>query len=923
MKSLTKTIGQKHYYTNALKLGIENNAEKGVCYKNRAAAYLKLGNYEEVIKDCNSALNICCNKTLYSRCQALEGLKRFDEAYRDAEIIVSSDPNNEVIQSVKERLHEIVQGRREDPNLSATISQLLDLVFNESEDKENRETAMIKLYTFARDEAGAEEIFQKEGVSKIAQLVKVEENEKLICNAIYIVRELCKNSIGRTDYVMKYVGLFWCLEMMNSASTERVNASQSCLQTILNIYSGMNNKCRPKPDMRLCLKYKSEIYMILSCLLNSVTSRTITGLARDAIIEFITRNMHYAALNWAEQLVDFGGLQKLMEVATQLEEHESSLDITSSTRTLISISLAKIHKSIDCNDDKTTFTNAIYEFIQDKLLKSDTESKVRGVVAIITLIFGPFKVADEIIFKEGMVEKIFAMAETDDVLEQKVICECVIAAATKYNKFNEFIDKGVNILQKLDKSNNDIIRILAFLGLCKLSKFKRNYVIQPFAGKATHELVKVCRRLLVNPKKEKDMIKWAIKGLSYITFDGDIKDELIGDQQIFQTIIELAKISDQSVLYSVVTTLGNLCNAYDKQGFTFIPEMEELEKHVKQYFHKEYLAKDYENFVQERRRLLVNNGVTSALVSLAKTGNQNCKELTARVFSAICGKEELTETVVQQGGTKALLSLALDGTDKGKKIASQVLVHMTLTLPPEIAFPGDLMMDVVQPITNLLNPKRSVNERCEALTALCNLASVDNSMRLHIFNDSGFENFNNYMSDNHNMLDCAYAKLINNLVLSREVAIQYVEQRSYQLKDLMTWFVVGSEDERTKKAAVEAVATLTTASKEACEKLLSWDLWRTFLHLLLNNLDSNLQHKGIEIALNMMESTKDVATKLMKTADIMEPLRELSKNDTMQNKEIKELASLVLEAAAKWDKIEGNVEGNESSDSIDNIKHVV
>ncbi|XP_071568455.1 protein unc-45 homolog B-like [Temnothorax nylanderi] len=573
-------------------------------------------------------------------------------------------------------------------------------------------------------------------------------------------------------------------------------------------------------------------------------------------------------------------------------------------------------------DDKKTFTKAIYEFIGDKLLKSDTESKVRGVIAIITLIFGPFEVADEIIFKEGMIERIFAMAETDDVLQQKVVCECVFAAATKYNKFNEFIAKSVNILQKLDKSNNDVIRILAFLGLCKLSSSETvYYIIKPFAGEATDELIEVCRRLLRNHKKEKDMIKWAIKGLSYLTFDGNVKDELIKDQQTIQTVFELAKISDQSVLYSVATTLVNLYNAYDRQGFTFIPEMEALEKYVKNYFCKEYLAKDYENFVQERRRLLVNNGVTSAMVSLAKTSNQNCKELTARVFSAICGKEELTEIVVRQSGTKALLSLALNGKDKGKKIASQVLVHLALTLPLEVAFPGDLMMDVVQPITNLLNPKRSVNERCEALTALCNLASIDNSMRLHIFNDSGFENFNNYMKDNHNMLNRAYAELINNLVLSREVAIQYVEQRSYQLKDLMTWFVVGSENERTKKAAVEAIATLTTASKVACEKLLSWDLWRTFLHLLLNNPDSNLKHKGIEIALNMMNSTKDVAAKLMKT-DIMEPLRELSKNDTMENKEIKELASLVLEAAAKWDIIEGNVEGNKSSDSIDNIKHV-
>ncbi|TGZ48521.1 hypothetical protein DBV15_07059 [Temnothorax longispinosus] len=231
----------------------------------------------------------------------------------------------------------------------------------------------------------------------------------------------------------------------------------------------------------------------------------------------------------------------------------------------------------------------------------------------------------------------------------------------------------------------------------------------------------------------------------------------------------------------------------------------------------------------------------------------------------------MTKTVVQQGGTKALLSLALDDTDnKGKKIASQVLVHLALTLPPEVAFPADdLMMDVVQPITNLLN--RGSNLICEALTALCNLAAVNN-------------------------------KLINNLVLCREVAIQYVEQRSYQFKDLMTWSVAHSEDERTKKAAAETLAILTAASKETCEKLLSWDFWRTFLHLLLNNPDNDLQLRGIKIVLNMMKSTKDVAAKLIETDIIMKRVRELSDNNSVQNKEIKDLASLVLEAAAKWDR---------------------
>ncbi|XP_024867525.1 protein unc-45 homolog B-like, partial [Temnothorax curvispinosus] len=213
------------HYTNGLRLTKEDNAEKGVYYKNRAAVYLKLHDYKKVVEDCDSALKICCNKALYRRCQALEALERFEEAHRDAEVIISSDPNNKVVQPVATRLLEIVQERSKE-----NVSQILDLAFNVSADNDKRETAMNNLLVLARERAGAEEIFKKEGVSKIIQLVKVEKNEKVICTAIRIIGELCKNNINRTESVAKFVGLPWCLEIMNSTSVQIVNASQYCLQ---------------------------------------------------------------------------------------------------------------------------------------------------------------------------------------------------------------------------------------------------------------------------------------------------------------------------------------------------------------------------------------------------------------------------------------------------------------------------------------------------------------------------------------------------------------------------------------------------------------------------------------------------------------------------------------------------------------------
>lgn len=61
---------------------------------------------------------------------------------------------------------------------------------------------------------------------------------------------------------------------------------------------------------------------------------------------------------------------------------------------------------------------------------------------------------------------------------------------------------------------------------------------------------------------------------------------------------------------------------------------------------------------------------------------------THRIFNALCEQQENRGLVVQQGGTKALLSLALDGTEKGKRCAAQALSRIAITMNPEVAFPG-------------------------------------------------------------------------------------------------------------------------------------------------------------------------------------------------------------------------------------------
>ena len=259
---------------------------------------------------------------------------------------------------------------------------------------------------------------------------------------------------------------------------------------------------------------------------------------------------------------------------------------------------------------------------------------------------------------------ILAMATTDDLLQQKVACECIVAASSKKDKAKTLCTMGVDILKNLYHSKDDGIRVRALVGLCKLGSYGgQDAAIRPFADGATLKLAEACRRFLIKPGKDKDIRRWAADGLAYLTLDAEVKEKLIDDKAAIHALLDLARSGDQSCLYGVVTTFVNLCNAYEKQEI--VPEMVELAKFAKHHIPEEHELDDLD-FVNKRIIMLANEGITTALCALAKTESENSQELIARVLNAVCGLPELRGKVVQEGGVKTLLRLALEGTEKGK-----------------------------------------------------------------------------------------------------------------------------------------------------------------------------------------------------------------------------------------------------------------
>nr|CAI5817257.1 unnamed protein product [Callosobruchus analis] len=888
-------------YTKAINVTKGENRNLAVYYKNRAAAHLKQQKYQEALEDCDKCLEIVPSdpKALFRRCQALEALGRLEEAYRDATQIFKDDPTNKEIQPVLSRLLPIVQERaRQNAQTSNRLESMTKIVFDVSQPTDKRETAMNNLLVLARQHAGAEIMVKTPIVQQIKKLLKVEKDKEIFVTGIRVIGELCKHNENRTKLILKDAGIPWFLEIIDSDDEKQVNAAEHCMQTILNALSGMENKPDTKPNNELVERNKKHIDTLLSCLVYAVNNRAISGLARDAILELIMRNIHYNQLNWAEQLLDIGGIGRIMECASELEEYkyESAMNITPSTRTIAALCLSRIYDNMYYDALREKFMEKIQDFIKDKLLTPDIESKVRVAVAITALLRGPLDVGNAIIGKEGIMEMILVMANTEDELQQKVACECIIAAASKADKAKAIIAKGADILKHLYKSKNDHIRIRALVGLCKLGSSSGNDAsVKPFAEGSTLKLAEACRRFLLHPGKDKDIRKWAAEGLSYLTLDAEVKEKLIEDKAALVALVELAKSGDQSALFGVVTTLVNLCNAYDKQEI--IPEMVELAKFAKHHIPQEHELDD-PDFVTKRVIALGQANVTTALVALSKTESDNSRELISRVFNALCAQQELRGTVVAQGGVKVLISLALKGTEKGKRQAAQALARIGITMNPEVAFPGQRALEVIRPLVNILHPDCSGLENFEALMALCNLAQMSETARQRIIKEGGFAKIEHYMFEDHTHICRAAVQCMCNMSQSEEV-IKLVETgENDRVKYAVSLCL--DEDKDTAMASAGLLAILTGSSKKCCEKVFDSKNWLDCMHCLLANPSLDMQYRGVCVVYNIISASKELTQKLMET-DVMEILLAISKLTPYDGRDkIVKVAGEALNEAEKW-----------------------
>ncbi|KAF5399884.1 Tetratricopeptide repeat protein [Paragonimus heterotremus] len=615
---------------------------------------------------------------------------------------------------------------------------------------------------------------------------------------------------------------------------------------------------------------------------------------------------------------------------------QTCLHTSPNTRMIVACLLAKLWDDLTSDKARDAFTSLCSDFVLDLFSDPFLETKVDAASVIGTLFLGPHELGASILSRPGILEGLFLLTQCPNMLYQVIALDTIILATQKKQQCLTLVTKAVPMLQNLYKAKNDGIKIRALVALCKFGAAGGSDVtVKSLTEGSASSLMRACRRLLLGieqrepdvdhiapvhqalpdisengelvlnepsdaeeenappavvdvqrasrkplPKsqaslaqlKGSETIRWAIEGLAYLSLNAEVKQEIVEDKEVINTLFHVAELDLKECGFALASVLAHLTNSLPRN--TIEPEMVELAKFTKQHIPEEHPL-DGEQPVRKRRQLLMDAGLSVALYNLTMimadgpVGSQGgLRELISRLY--LCASEEVSTRgrLVQAGASKALMSLALkSNTDAGKSIAAQALARLTITTDPRVTFPGQRSLELVRPLLNLISPDCDALQNFEGLLALTNLASLDDRHRHRIMAERGVPLIDHHMFEEHPMLRRAAVECVANMAQFHAFVVACGGRLPLDDRDLGSKLpYLASSTERVKllvlyccefddlglvRAAVGALATMSY-DPGIISRITNCSSWFETLQTLAGHDVSSIQHRAAHLLRNMI-----------------------------------------------------------------------
>lgn len=745
-------------------------------------------------------------------------------------------------------------------------------------DTQTTDKAFNNLIVLARDSSPQAVFSHPDCMTIISESLdknKAEPNGiPIIISCFRLLSELCKMNVERTKAILEHFSIDYITDIIcYSNNGELITSYQYLVQTMINTLAGvqeMINKIKSqakldkertltvaesisertpkKVDDEFVKENEFTLFHILCRLIRRASSYIISAAARDCLLALVMSNIDYQGLNFGVQLVNEDCIQNLLDIASEVEELKgpSSMEISASTHSLVGAVLDKMYSCHDHDKVREEYRKRVQEYLDKRLRNPDIEDKVRVAKVFTVLLAGPAEIGNSCVGQTGMIEMILAMAGSDEYSQQKAALDAIIAAASKKDKCTAIANLGEKVLNQLRESKNEEIRLRALVGLSKVSSVgSTDASIRPFARDANTNYARDCRAIISRPTPEFKLKQYAIEALAYLSFDGDVKEELVDDKVALKALYDTLTFDVNSpVVYSILNIFVNLTNSYDKQEHS--PELLELAKFAQQHIPEEH-PKDKHEVVVKRLERLASTDLVPALVQLADIESKAAKDLLARISNALCELEHIRGRLIQHGIVKLLMAIAQTDAKRPEKsclLASHALARLAITINPEFVYPGQRLFAVIRPLKRLIHAECTAIQNFEGLLALTNVAQANENARMHILHDNGFSHIEALMFEDHEMIRRAAVQCVVNLIREPQMIALY-EGENDRVKYLV--ILCQEEDLETVKAASGALAMLCQVSEKACERVFCAKQWYEILMLLLSNENMELVHRAAVI----------------------------------------------------------------------------
>ncbi|KAM9218497.1 protein unc-45 homolog B isoform 2-T2 [Leptosomus discolor] len=456
-------------YTQAIKLN-KDKALQAVLYRNRAACFLKKEEYAKAASDASRAIDINASdiKALYRRSQALEKLGKLDQAFKDAQKCATIEPRNKNFQETLRRLGTNIQEKlRIQFSTDSRVQKMFEILLDENSEKEKREKAANNLIVLGREEAGAERIFQNNGVSLLLQLIET-KNAELILAAVRTLSGMCTGHKARATAILHCLGIDNICTWMSVDNEEISLAVCNLLQTITDCLLGQGKEEQHGKEEAVVLDTKKDLRMITMHLLDMLVSKKVSGQGRDGALSLLNKNIPRKDLkdhdNSRTIFVIDNGLKKILKVVGQIPEMPDCLPLTENTQLTASVLLNKLYDDLRCDPERDNYRVICEEYIKSKIDPQDMDKTLHAIQIVSGVLQGPFDLGNKLLGMKGVMEMMVALCGSEREIDQLVAVEALIHASTKLSRATFIISNGVTLLKEIyKKTKNEKIKIRALV----------------------------------------------------------------------------------------------------------------------------------------------------------------------------------------------------------------------------------------------------------------------------------------------------------------------------------------------------------------------------------------------------------------------------------------------------------------------------